>query len=63
MWEISSHILVALTNINSSKLKFKCTKTEKDAFEEIKRVVDDDVLLAYSDFSEWFRVTTHASDF
>ena len=36
MWERRSHMLVPLTKITSSKVKYKWTKTEQDAFEEIK---------------------------
>ena len=31
-------------------------------FEEIKRIVDRDVLLAYQDFNQWFKMHTNASD-
>ena len=44
-----------LTHITSSKVKFKWTKIEQDDFEEIKRTVARDSLLAYPDFNKEFK--------
>ena len=59
----SSHTLAPLTKITSSKLKFKWTKIKKNAFEEIKRIVARDTLLAYPDFNEEFKIHTDARNF
>ena len=42
-------------------MKFKWTKTEQDNFEEIKRIVAHDTLLAYPDFNEKIKIHTDAS--
>ena len=52
MWARFLHTLAPLTNITSSNVKLIWTKTEHDAFEEIRRIVDRDNLLAYTDFNE-----------
>ena len=39
MWARRSHLLAPLTNITSCKVKFKWTKIEQGAFQEIKRIV------------------------
>ena len=47
VWLISSHTLVSLTKIVSSKVKFKWNKIEQDDSDEIKRILAHDILLAY----------------
>ena len=54
MWARHSHTLVPLTNIATSKYKFKLTKTYQDAFEEIRLILDYDTLLFYPNFNEKF---------
>ena len=44
-------------------MKFKWTKIEQDAFDEIKWIVVCDNLLTYSDFSEKFKNHTNDSKF
>ena len=56
-------MLAHLTNITSRKVKFKWTKIEQDAFEEIERIVGCNNLLAYTYFNEEFRIHTDASNF
>ena len=51
------------TNIMSSKVKFKWTKTKEYTFDTIKRIVARDNLLAYPDFNEEFKIHTNTSDF
>ena len=41
-------------------MKFKWTKIEQDDFEEIKRIVSRDTLLAYPYFNEEFKIHTDA---
>ena len=45
------------------KVIFKWTKIKQDVFNEIKRIVACDNLLAYPHFNEVFKVHTNASDF
>ena len=52
MWERRSHTLAPLTRITSSKVKFQWTKTKQDAFDEIRKTVACDTLLAYPDFNK-----------
>ena len=67
VWSRRSHLVVPLTNIKSSKVKFKWTKTEQDDFKEIKRIVPSDILLAYPYFNEQFneqlKIITNTSHF
>ena len=60
MYERRSHTLVPLANIMPSIVKFKCSKIKQDYFDEIKRVVAHDTLLAYPDFNEEFKIHTNA---
>ena len=62
MWEKRSHKLALLAQITSGKVKFKWTKIEQEAFKEIKWVVVRDVLLAYPDFNEEFKIHSNASN-
>ena len=63
MWERRSDTFAPLTNIKSSKVKFKWTITEQDASNEVKRIVAHDTLLAYPDFNEEFKIHTDARNF
>ena len=47
----------------SSKVKFKWNEIKQDSFDEIKRIVDRDTLITYTDFNEEFKIHTNASDF
>ena len=48
-------MLAPITGILSNKKKFKCTKTEQDAFNKIKRIVAHDHSLTYPDFNKTFK--------
>ena len=63
MWARHSHMLAPLTKITHNKVKYKWTKIEQDAFDEIKRIVSRDTLLIYPDFNEVFKFHTNANDF
>ena len=63
MWSIRSYTLAPLTNITSSKVKFKWTKIEQDAFKEIKWILACNTLLDYPDFNKEFKIHSNASDF
>ena len=45
------YTLGRLTDITYIKMKLKWTKIEEDAFDEIKRIVVSNKLLAYQDFN------------
>ena len=56
IWARRSDTLAPLTYIMSGKVKFKQNKTKQDSFEEIKRIVARNFLLAYPDFNEEFKI-------
>ena len=63
MWPMRSHMLAPLTKITSNKRKFKWTKIEQDAFDEIKWIVARDNFLTYPYFNETFKIHNNASAF
>ena len=63
MWERRAHALASLTRIKPSKVKFKWNEIEQDAFDEIKRIVARNTLLAYLYFNEAFNIHTNARNF
>ena len=63
MWSRLSHTLAPLTKTLSSKMKLKWTNIEQDVFEEIKRIVSHNILLAYPDFNKEFKTHTDTCDF
>ena len=58
-----SHLLHPLTALTSNKVKFKWTEVEQKVFDDIKRVVSQDTLLAYPYFNTRFDIHTDASDY
>ena len=62
MWAKQSHILNPLTALTSPNVKIKWTDVEQKAFDEIKRTVAHDTLLAYTDFNKRFKIHMDASD-
>ena len=63
MWPRRSHKLAPLTKLTSINRKFKWTKVEQYAFDEIKLIVARDTLLTHPDFNETFKIHTNASAF
>ena len=63
MWARQSHMLSPLTKITSNKVKFKWTKIEQTAFEEINPIFAHRVLLGYPNFYEEFKIHTDTSKF
>ena len=55
-------MLAPLTNITSSKLKFKWTRIKQYSFDKIKRIVASDTLLYYPGFNEEFNIRNNASN-
>ena len=52
MWIRKSAILTPLTKLYSKQTKFVWGPEQQQAFEQIKKVVSQEVLLAYPDFNE-----------
>ena len=46
MWESHSHMLAPLTELTSSKVKSKWTESKQKVFEEFRRIVAPNILLA-----------------
>ena len=63
MWARCSHTLAPLIKITLTKVKFTQTKTKQDSFDEIKRIVACDTLLAYPDFNEGFKIHNNDRNF
>ena len=63
MWIRRSEILAPLTKLCSKSTKFSWGEEQQKAFEQIKKVVSQEILLAYPDFNELFEIHTDASDY
>ena len=63
MWKRRSEILAPLTKLTSEKTKWLWNDKHQKAFEQIKKVLSREVLLAYPDFSKPFVIHTDASDY
>ena len=63
MWRRRSHLLAPLTAMCSAKAKFIWGKDQQKAFEDIKKVVSRETMLAFPDFNKPFHVYTDASDY
>ena len=71
MWQHRSHLLAPLTDLTATKDgqtgkktgPIKWEKVHQDAFEMIKQVITDDVMLSFPDFNKPFEIHTDASDF
>ena len=61
MWIRRSEILSPLTKLCSTGTKFHWGPEQQKAFELIKKLVSQEVLLAYPDFNELFEIHTDAS--
>jgi hypothetical protein len=71
MWRHRSHLLAPLTDLTTNKDgtvgkkrgPFKWEKVHQEAFDKIKQVIADDVMLSFPDFNKPFEIHTDASDF
>src|SRR6478609_2930234 len=61
IWPQRSHLLAPLTALTSKKAKWKWTDEHQKAFDEMKRVITRETLLAYPNFSKPFDIHTDAS--
>ena len=62
MWPKRSHILSPLSRLVSKTVKWKWTNIEQTAFENAKRMIQKETMLAYPKFGEVFHVFADASD-
>ena len=62
IWARQSHLLHPLTALTLPKVEFKWTDVEGKEFDEIKRTVAHDTLLAYPDINKRFEIHTYASN-
>ena len=63
MWIRRSEILAPLTKLCSTGTKFEWGPEQQKSFELIKKIVSQEVMLAYPNFSEVFEIHTDASDY
>jgi hypothetical protein len=71
MWRHRSHLLAPLTGLTSHKDRTVCKKrclikwekVHQEAFNKIKQVITNDVMLSFPDFIKPFEIHTDASDF
>ena len=61
MWIRRSHVLAPLTALTSTKVKYKWTEVHQKAFDDMKRILARETLLAHPDFSQPFHVHADAS--
>ena len=61
MWPKRSEILAPLTKMTSKTVKFEWKKEHEEAFQNIKKHIAKEVILAYPDFENPFHIHTDAS--
>jgi hypothetical protein len=62
MWVRRSSVLAPLTSMKSENVKFVWTDVHQKAFEDMKKIVCQEVMLTSPDFSKPFHIYTDASD-
>ena len=62
MWSRKSHLLNPLIELTLPRVKFKWTDMEQNVFDDIKRNVAHDTLLAYPDFNKRFDINIQMPD-
>ena len=63
MWPRRSHLLQTLTAITSSKAEFKWANVEQKAFDDIKRNIGHDTVLACPYFNKPFDIHKDARNY
>ena len=63
MWPKRAHFLAPLTDLCSSKRTFKWNDVHEHSFQQIKRLVAEDVMLRFPDHSQPFHIYTDASNY
>ena len=61
MWIRRSDVLAPLAHLTSKDAKWQWTDVEQKAFNQMKRIISREVLLAYPDFNKPFDIHTDAS--
>ena len=61
MWHKRSDLLAPLTRLTKKEVKFAWTEVEQKAFDDIKRIISRETLLAYPNFNKPFVIHTDAS--
>ena len=62
MWQRRSHLIAPLSALIGKGVLFKWKDEHQKAFEEVKRIVSKEVLLAFPDYTQRFQIYTDASD-
>ena len=62
MWRGRSHLLAPLARLTSKKVKFEWTDVEQTSFDEVKKILSREVMLAFPNFSKPFVIHTDASN-
>ena len=63
MWQRRSHILAPLTALTSKKVKWKWGTEEQQAFDECKRIISQETILAFPNFELPFHIYTDSSNY
>ena len=61
MWICCSEVLVPLSKLTSKTAKWQWTEVEQKAFKMMKKIISQETLLAYPDFTKPFIIHTDAS--
>ena len=62
MWVRRSHVLAPLASLTSKSTKWKWEAQHDKAFQQMKKIISKETLLAYPDFNDEFVIHTDASD-
>jgi len=62
MWQHCRHVLTPLTALLAKDAKYVCGPEQQRAFEDIKNIVSQEVLLSFPDFNKPFHIYTDASN-
>ena len=63
MWIRRSHVLAPLASLTSKTSKWNWGPQQSKAFAMAKRIIAEEVMLAYPDFSQPFEIHTDASHY
>jgi hypothetical protein len=63
MWRRRSHVLAPLTTLCSATQKWVWGEEQKQAFEEVKKMICKEAILAFPNFTEKFVIYTDASKY
>jgi hypothetical protein len=61
MWRNCSHVLAPLTSLTSTNIPWKWGEEQSKAFQEAKKILSEEVLLAFPTFDKTFTIHTDAS--